>query len=156
MGREVRRVAGSWKHPKGEDGSFLPLFGETFLQAWTRWEIGRRHWARGERRSFLGSGWTREDVAGPWEEWEGEEPNPCGYMPAEAFGKRFQMYEDTTEGTPISPVFSRAADLAGWLAQSGASFFGNMETTEAHWLAVIKGETHGCAVFVQKAQPATE
>ena len=32
----------------------------------------------------------------------------------------FQVYEDVSEGTPVSPVFASAAELRGWLVAQGA------------------------------------
>jgi hypothetical protein len=48
------------------------------------------------------------------------------------------MYEDTSEGTPISPAFATPEELARWLADSGASAFGNMTATYEQWLATCK------------------
>lgn len=31
----------------------------------------------------------------------------------------FQVYEDVSEGTPVSPVFASAAELRGWLVVQG-------------------------------------
>lgn len=33
----------------------------------------------------------------------------------------FQVYENVTEGTPVSPVFDSAEDLVRWLVQQGYS-----------------------------------
>jgi hypothetical protein len=48
----------------------------------------------------------------------------------------FQMYETTTEGTPISPVCASAEELARWLTDNGASAFGPMRATYEQWLAL--------------------
>ena len=47
------------------------------------------------------------------------------------------MYEDTSEGTPISPIFENAEDLAHWLADNKASAFGGMTATYEEWLSTI-------------------
>ena len=49
------------------------------------------------------------------------------------------MYEDTTEGTPISPAFATPEELARWLADTGASAFGDSTATYEQWLHVCKG-----------------
>jgi len=51
----------------------------------------------------------------------------------------FVMYEDTTEGTPISPAFATPEELARWLADNQASSFGNMTATYSQWLRVCNG-----------------
>ncbi len=50
----------------------------------------------------------------------------------------FQMYETTTEGTPISPAFPNIEELARWLADTGASALGKETATYDQWLAMCK------------------
>lgn len=40
-------------------------------------------------------------------------PNPNDYMP---YGKWYQLYEEVSEGTPITPPFKTKAELVDWLA----------------------------------------
>jgi hypothetical protein len=49
-----------------------------------------------------------------------------------------QMYESTSEGTPISPVMETPEQLARWLADNGASAFGDMTATYEQWLETAK------------------
>lgn len=65
------------------------------------------------------------------EAWEATEPPK---------GDGWQMWETTSEGSPMSPVFATPAELASWLARTGASMFGSTTATEAHWLSIITGE----------------
>ena len=53
-------------------------------------------------------------------------------------GEGWQMWEDCTEGSPISPVFKTPEELAQWLADNKASAFGSMTATYEQWLATIK------------------
>jgi hypothetical protein len=62
------------------------------------------------------------------EEWAKTDP------PA---GDGWQMWETTTEGSPISPVFATPDELAAWLADSKASAFGNQRATREQWLRMI-------------------
>ena len=48
------------------------------------------------------------------------------------------MWETTSEGSPISPVFPTPQALARWLADSGASSFGAQTATYETWLAMIE------------------
>ena len=52
-------------------------------------------------------------------------------------GNGWQMWEDTSEGSPISPVFQTAESLAAWLEESGASSFGRNTATYDQWLSMI-------------------
>jgi len=47
------------------------------------------------------------------------------------------MWETTSEGSPISPVFGTPEALAHWLADNGASSFGSQEATYEEWLKMI-------------------
>lgn len=59
----------------------------------------------------------------------------------------FVMYETYTEGTPISPPFESAEGLARWLADTGASAFGDMTASYEAWLATIrKGYSVGFSI----------
>ena len=114
MGREVRRVPKDWKHPRDDRGGFVPLHDRSILKY--------------------------EDPDDP----EGEKIKECELMPD--FGDNathWQMYEDTTEGTPISPVCETPDELATWLFENAASAFGSMTATKERWLEMIN--RHGWA-----------
>ncbi len=64
------------------------------------------------------------------EAWEAVEPPT---------GDGWQMWEDTSEGSPISPVFDTPAALAEWLAIHETTF-GSARATPAEWLRIITGE----------------
>lgn len=49
------------------------------------------------------------------------------------------MYEDTSEGTPISPAFKTPEELARWLADNNASAFGDGTASYEAWLRVCRG-----------------
>ena len=75
-----------------------------------------------------------DDIAAS-EAWEPTEPPE---------GDGWQMWETTSEGSPISPVFATPEDLARWLADTGASAFGSQGATYEQWLGMIVGP--GCSV----------
>ena len=53
-------------------------------------------------------------------------------------GDGWQMWETTSEGSPMSPVFSTAEELARWLADSNASAMGDQGATYEQWLATCR------------------
>lgn len=53
-------------------------------------------------------------------------------------GSGWQMWENTSDGSPISPVFATPELLATWLAEKGASACGIDTATYEQWLAMIK------------------
>jgi hypothetical protein len=68
-------------------------------------------------------------------------PNKEDFMPdwpAEQC-THLMMYEDTSEGTPISPAFATPEELARWLTDNGASSFGRSTGSYEGWLRVAQG-----------------
>lgn len=59
----------------------------------------------------------------------------------------YMMYEDCSEGTPISPAFKTPEELARWLADNGASAFADMTATYEQWLQTCKIGSAPSAVF---------
>lgn len=53
-------------------------------------------------------------------------------------GDYYQMWQNTSEGSPISPAFKTPEELARWLVDNKASTFGYQTTTYDNWLAMIK------------------
>jgi hypothetical protein len=78
-----------------------------------------------------GEAWRSPEDRAAAEAWTPTEP------PA---GEGWQMWETTSEGSPISPVFPTAEALAEWLARTGASTFGRMTATYEQWLRMIVGD----------------
>lgn len=152
MGREVRKVPADWVHPKyPEDhyethrrGCYVPLFEAGFDQAETEWAEGYARWQAGLVESYApGEKWVpkREDHVGRYTDHAGARPSPDDYMPTWPEERRthFMMYEDTSEGTPISPAFATPEELARWLADTAASSFAGMPATYEQWLRVAQG-----------------
>src|SRR5678815_4927243 len=139
MGREIRRVPADWQHPKDARGRYVPLL-DGLTKATTEWDEGNAKWAEGLRSDFKG-GWQpiEDDEAGSYADWTGKRPRPEDYMPDWPAEQRthLMMYEDTSEGTPISPAFETPEELARWLTDSNASAFGGMHATYEQWLATV-------------------
>lgn len=64
------------------------------------------------------------------EEWKEYEPPT---------GDGYQLWETCSEGSPISPVFASAEQLADWCADN-ATIFGSEKTSRANWLQMFTGE----------------
>lgn len=126
MGREVRRVPPDWEHPRGhryDPQRYKPLFDgfNTAVAAFQN-DIDR-----------VGLVAALHENAGA--------PNPEDYMPDWPAEERthYQMYETTSEGTPISPVMDSPEALARWLADNKASAFADQTATYEEWLYVARG-----------------
>jgi len=68
-------------------------------------------------------------------------------------GDGWQMWENTSEGSPISPVFSTPELLARWLADTNASAFGEMGATYDEWLHMITGLGYSVGLVFGRGHP---
>ena len=126
MGREVRRVPANWQHPKDEKGHYIGMFeGDNFEKYAQEWDADAAKWAEGMQRDYSAPG-AYEPIdlkyAGEtYEEYAGPRPDPARYMPnwPEAERTHWQMYENVTEGTPISEAHETPEALARELARTG-------------------------------------
>lgn len=77
----------------------------------------------GDGRLFL-----NDEIARLHEEFQWVEPPT---------GEGYQMWENTSEGSPITPVFRTAEELAEYCERERVSWFGASTATKADWLRVI-------------------
>lgn len=166
MGREIRMVPPNWQHPTewGKDWQsgrpkirFKPLFGGSYAKRIAEWDEEKAQWDRGFEKDYTQYPkfeWKPKSEGRPssFEEWYGPRPNHEEYMPEFQPGTatHLMMYETTSEGTPISPAFATPEELAHWLADNGASTFGNSTGTYEQWLSVCRGGWAPSAVMDDK------
>jgi hypothetical protein len=154
MGREVRRVPADWQHPKKWNSycgemAHAPLFeggrGGGYEKQAADWDEEYAKWQRGLCRCHSpGGGWqlVEEKYRNTrYTDYGGTRPSPDDYMPNWPEDQRthYMMYEDTSEGTPISPAFATPEELARWLVDNEASAFGKSTASYEGWLAVARG-----------------
>lgn len=144
MGREVRKVPKDWQHPQamtqrlhGRVMDYVPLHGRSFAVDAEEWDQECAKWNAGIYPDYA----SEKGKAMTYEEWAGERPKQEDYMPdwPESERTHYMMYEDTTEGTPISPAFETPEELARWLADNGASAFADKTATYEQWLPIARG-----------------
>ena len=127
MGRELRRVPKDWEHPQDSTGRYTPLM-QNYGVALEQFVVDIEEKGLGEALDYWGGG-----------------PQTDKYMPDWTWDEApyFMMYEDTSEGTPISPAFETIEELAHWLADTGASAFGRLGASYEAWLLTCQ---HGYAI----------
>jgi len=116
MGREVRRVPPNWNHPI-VNGQFQPMFDDSYTEASAKWitEFLKWHVAK-EYPPYADA----EDTAMPYWDWSGPPPDKEYYRPwSDAEATWYQLWENVSEGTPVSPPFERLDDLVEYLAING-------------------------------------
>ena len=142
---EVRRVLAGWKHPKDSKGRYIPLFdGTDFTKETAEWDEGAAKWAQGLRRTNPLSGWVpKPDDGDTYADWAGTRPDPKHYMPVwpEASCTQIMMYENITEGTPVSPAFDTPESLALWLSENLKDGSRNRMPSFKQWLGIIRDAT---------------
>jgi hypothetical protein len=122
MSREVRRVPPTWEHPKKPNGHYVPLLKTSY-----------------EEMVALRAAYKPEEHGGcPVDDWYGSLDRPRMPHWPDAERTHLQMYESTSEGTPISPVMATPEELAHWLADNKASAFGDMTASYEQWLATCR------------------
>lgn len=148
MGREVRRVPADWQHPKEEVPDwrtgrmverYKPLFpGDRYQPRVDEWDAECAKWKAGWRPDYCTDAESR---AMTYEQYSGQRPHKDDYMPDWPAEQRthLMMYEDTSEGTPISPAFETPEELAQWLVDNKASAFGSDTGSYEGWLRVARG-----------------
>lgn len=144
MGREVRRVPPNWQHPKRDGGRYVPLYGRSFAVDLENWDKANAKWEEGLVEDYANDGWKPKDAEYAdmtYDEWAGSRPEESDYMPDWPDSERthYQMYEDTSEGTPISPVMETPEQLAKWLVDNNASAFAGQTASYEGWLRVCNG-----------------
>lgn len=133
MGREVRKVPANWQHPKKENGDYQPMNNYSYEETFNEWLE--------ERNEFKeqNNGWKDKD-GNAFEDLYGKAPVSRYYMPDwnEEEKTHFMMYENISEGTPISPAFATEEELARWLADNKANAGYYSNATYEQWLSAIK------------------
>lgn len=132
MSREVRMVPFGWEHPKDDNGRYVPL------------KSGYKNCLEDFSKHIEAHG--LEDAI----EYFGGGPRKGDYMLVDIPESKcvmLMMYENTSEGTPISPAFATPEELARWLTDNKASAFGSMTATYEQWLAICKNGWAPSAIY---------
>ena len=162
MSREVRRVPPDWQHPKRTElrlrlgrgmtyeEEYHPMHDESYTEAATRWLADL---AAFEAKDSPDKARAMEEGIQFFWDWDGMPPDKAYYFPEWPPESRthYQMYETTSEGTPISPVMAGPEELARWLADNKASAFGGMTATYEQWLKMIIGPGYSLGSMVMDA-----
>jgi hypothetical protein len=119
MGVAIRRVPPDWVHPKDADGNFLPMYDDDYESASHRWLEDLMAWERGDHPER-----KKADEAGYRFYWDWMCPPPDSRLYRPRFDAEptcYQLYENTSEGTPISEVFATLEEFTQYLLDRGHS-----------------------------------
>lgn len=76
-----------------------------------------------------GTFWPNDEIKSSYDNWK-------DYQPPEGDG--YQIWETTSEGSPVSPVFSKPEDLAHYMVVNGSGAFSNCNFE--FWMNFILGD----------------
>jgi len=162
--RVIRRVPLNYEHPRDDEGHFRPQCAELWDDVMREWLEGWERWRRGEHeaQSLRYSEDCENGKAGeliyppdtPYVEYEAP-PDPENYhtrpWPEDA-EMGIQMYEDVSEGTPISEVYPDTEDgrleMAKELTETPKGITDGMTVND--WLKVINGQILGKDIHTGK------
>lgn len=86
--------------------------------------------------------WQSDEIKKLHENWEPFDPPK---------GKGFQLWETTSEGSPVSPIFKTLDELCTW-CETNATTFGSTKASKEDWLQMLKADfVHskmGNAIFI--------
>lgn len=127
MGREIRRVAPNWEHPKRkkynllkrcEEESYQPMYDRPYIEAITEWIEEHLSWEDGSNPN-RSSEYAKD--CRYYAEYEGDAPEVAYYRPDWKPEEMtwYQMYETVSEGTPVSPPFETKEELVEYLVANG-------------------------------------
>lgn len=132
MGREIRRVAKGWVHPRREEdiAHYQPLHDESYLEASNQWVKDHQLWLAGKHPDIKKYKLDTKEYPF-WASWSGYLGMPEEYRPYWEPEEMtcYQLYETVSEGTPLSPVFKTKKALAAWLTNN-KDYWGRQWTKE--------------------------
>ena len=121
MGREIRRVAPNWDHPKNDEDRYRPLYDEDYETVITEWINNHNLWMAGQHPHQLNLDLATAKKYKYFAQYEGNPPDVEYYRPKWAPEEMtwFQLYETVSEGTPLTPPFATKEELVEYLVANG-------------------------------------
>lgn len=155
MGRELRKVPANWEHPKKSDGKWQPMFKSYYLDELNEWLESHNKWLDGTHSDLTGRPELKDKY--PFYAMWGGDPPDVNYHQTKRYSEEelthIQLYESTSEGTPLSPVFpaSQFDALCEWAAEN-ATTFASFKATKEEWKRMLSDglvfHKQGNAIFL--------
>lgn len=143
MGRELRKVPANWEHPKKDDGTYQPMHNRFYGDELKEWMIGHELWQDGTHPDLRKDPTLKEKYPF-YAMYHGNPPDveyfqTKKYLPEEL--THIQLYQTTSEGTPLSPVFraDELEKLCEWAAEN-ATTFARYKATKEEWMRMLSND----------------
>ena len=140
MGRELRKVPANWEHPKDSYGKYIPMLKDFYGDALEEWIKENNSWNDGTHPDLIKNPSLKDDY--PFYAMYSGNPPTVEYFQTRKFKPEelthIQLYENTSEGTPLSPVFpADQLDQLCEYAENNCSVFGSQKTTRERWKQML-------------------
>ncbi len=128
MGYKLVLVPPNWDHPQSLKFSrtygYQPMYDRHFDDAASEWKAEYAKWCAGERPSHFNDEDYKKDHMGQPEvefwEWYGAPPERENHRPwKDEEATWYQVWENVSEGTPVTPPFATKKELIDYLAENG-------------------------------------
>lgn len=137
MSRELRRVPANWEHPKKDNGKYQPIFNRYYGDVLSEWIKNNEQWENGTHPDLIEDLELKKEYPF-FAMWDGNPPD-IEYYQTKKYSEEelthIQLYETTSEGTPMSPVF-RADEIEKLCeyASENCTIFANRKISKDAWL----------------------
>ena len=160
MGRELRKVPAGWEHPlrdcphspwdggcsesKKHNGKcYQPMFNRYYGDAIKEWITGHELWLDGTHPDLQRDPILKDKY--PFYAMYHGGPPDVEYYQTKKYSPEelthIQLYQTTSEGTPLSPVFhaSEFEKLCEWAAVN-ATTFAQFKTSKEEWMRMLSND----------------
>lgn len=145
MGRELRQVPEGWVHPRREDGRYQPMYNQYYGDALNEWMKENELWNNGTHPDLLRDPELKDKY--PFYAMYYGNPPEVEFYQIRKYTKEelthIQLYETTSEGTPISPVFHKEDfDKLCEYAANNCTTFASYKATKEKWEEMLADGTN--------------
>lgn len=151
MGRQLRKVPKNWEHPKDKNGKYIPMYNIYYGDVLKEWLENHEKWEKDAHPDLIKNPALKENYSfyAMWEPF----PDPNHYLTkkyTENELTHIQLYETTSEGTPISPVFLKEKfDTLCEYAATYLTVFADFKVTKDEWKAMLSNVCDTTEPFIQ-------
>ena len=143
MGRELRRVPMDFNYPLHQTwyGHFIDFINTCV------YENGEKKYCEWCKATAKIKGVPFTNFGCPdWDEYLSEPVKRLKELLAPPKGQGYQLWETTSEGSPISPVFVTLDELCEW-CEKNATVFANIHATKEEWKAMLTRFENGTVIY---------
>lgn len=134
----LRHVPANWEHPKNNHGKYIPMFDIYYGDALEEWLQNNEMWNNGTHPDLIENPKLKEKYPF-YALWGSDAPVVKQYQTRKYKQEELthiQIYETTSEGTPLTPVFAKEDfdSLCEYAAKNLTPF---IKATKEEWKEIL-------------------